>query len=204
MTIEQNKLTEAFLTSAILTRRELLESGLSRRQIDAYLESGAIERVAKNLYARQESTIHAHFDFMLANRMTDGLIWSHSAGSFHGLTDDTPRTIWVLTPTHAQAAAGGLDLTVQHTRNEKLLTVGIDRISDSGFSFPITNKARTVVDLYRLGEVRQHAIEAIRTYLAENNSTQELQAMAAEFGVEREFDDMISMTLCAFERTPTR
>lgn len=193
-------LDDVFKTSAILTRKELLESGLSRRQIEGFLASGAVERVAKNLYTLPSLAIHPYFENALSCKMTGGIVWLGSAGRFHELTDELPRSISILAPATSHSSSIPLSVSIRRTRNEKLLAVGIETITADGFSFPVTNKARTVVDLYRLGGIRQHAIESVRAYLADGNSTEDLQKMAAEFGVETQFNDMIAVTLCAFDR----
>jgi predicted transcriptional regulator of viral defense system len=158
---------------------------------------------------RQEDELFGCPDYALACKISGGVIREPTAGRSHGLTDDIPWAVHVLVPAGKRIKpytpyTAGVVIAARRTRQSRNQEIGVERMSFDGFHIRVTDKARTVVDLLRWGGVRQHAVEAVRSYLADGRDTGRLHAMAWEFGVGREIGIMTAAMLVAFERMPVR
>jgi hypothetical protein len=82
--------------ATVLRSRDLEQRGLSRIQIHAAAETGALERVGRGLYARAgaEPTEH-HSLVLVARRVPHAAICLLSALRFHDLTTQNPHEVWI-------------------------------------------------------------------------------------------------------------
>lgn len=151
--------------ATVLRSRDLEQRGLSRTQIHAAAETGALERVGRGLYARAgaEPTEH-HSLVQVARRVPHAAICLLSALRFHDLTTQNPHEVWI--------AIGPKDRkpTLEHP-SVKVVRYGPERF-DLGLEehqleatpIRIYSVARTVVDLfsYRNKIGLDVALEALR------------------------------------------
>jgi predicted transcriptional regulator of viral defense system len=113
------------------------------------------------------------------------VLWGLTAGTIHGLTEDIPWAIHVLVPAgrRIKPRTAGLVIRSRGTRQSRNLEISVERMCVDGFHIRVTDKARTVVDLVRWGGVRQHAVEAVRAYLADEHRADLLHVLADDFGI---------------------
>ena len=197
---------ELLARDGLLTRRDTVAAGLAREALDAAERAGKVVRLRHGLYCRSDLEFHGLLDLAVVAKVSGGVIWGASAGKHHDLTDDIPFSIHVLVPPTATRLAeklDPLDVTARRTRDPRNLSLGVEAAGADGLRFRVTDRARTVVDLVRLGGVRQHAVEAVRAYVAGGHPVVELQQMAEAFGVFDEVSAMAEAVSAAFERMPS-
>ncbi len=78
-------------------------------------------------------------------------------------------------------------------------TLGVESFGALGTSVRITGKARTVVDLFRLGS-RQHAVAALTTFLSEGGDGDELRQMSEPFGTWGRLAPLVEVALDGISR----
>jgi hypothetical protein len=115
--------------------------------------------------------------------LTGGIVWGLSAGQRHELSDAMPNKLEVLVPHSVTRAPAGLPVLFTRTRDPENITVGVEqRETEFGMTYPITDEARTIVDLYRIPAHRQHARDALMTYLARGGPPDAIGEYARNFG----------------------
>ena len=146
---------------------------------------GEIVRVARNLYVRREGESHGWLDHAIACQISGGVLRGPTVGVIHGLTDDIPHAIHVLVPEgrRIKPRTAGPVIRSRDTCQTRNLEIGVEEIPVNGFHLRVTDKARTVVDRVRCGDIRQHAVEAVRAWLADRCNAGRLRAMADQSGV---------------------
>ncbi|WP_147707833.1 hypothetical protein [Microvirga massiliensis] len=161
-------------------------------------------RVARNLCVQRGRDSHGWQDYAIACKISGGVLQGPTAGTIYGRTDDIPSANYVLVPAGRQIKprTAGVNIRSRGTRQTRNLEIGIEQMCVDGFHLRVTDKARTVVALVRWGGVRQHAIKAVRSYLAHEGSAQRLHAMADEFGISREIRTLTEAMYVAWERAP--
>jgi hypothetical protein len=117
--------------------------------------------------------------------LTGGILCRGYAAARHGLSNDMPGIMEITVPARVNPGPRPY-LRVHRTRDEKLLTVGVEDLPTGlGVPIRITNRVRTVLDLLRsrgrVGEEWRHGIDSLRTYLGEGGDTEELYDMARQF-----------------------
>jgi predicted transcriptional regulator of viral defense system len=146
----------ALAENAILTRGDLARAGIGRRALEAALASGRLVKLRQGIYCDEATSAYGMLDEALACAITGGVIYGASAGRFHGLTDDLPYAINLLVPHghRTRFLEAGMEMAVKQTRDPRNLEIGIEKVVVDGLHIMVTSKARTVIDLLRLGDVR--------------------------------------------------
>ena len=201
---EPDIIETALAGNAIILRRDLELAGATRRAIENAVADRRLVKLRQGIYCTLSAYAHGMLDEALACMITGGVIYGPSAGRLHGLTDELPFAISLLVPHGARTrfSEARLELAIKQTRDPKNLEVGVETIIVDGLHVRITDKARTVIDLFRLGDVRQHAVEAVRAYLTEHGSASDLHEMAEVFGIVDQVAPLTEAMLVAFERAP--
>ncbi len=174
-------LAEALARRPIWRVGDLIDSGISRKELRSAAGRGSIERISHGVVGTPEAALHPRLEDILACLATGGVICCRTAGMRHGLTDDMPAGTEILVP-HGQGRRRASEpFVLYQTRDEAAFTVGVDSEEIAGVTVRMTDKPRTVVDLVR-GPVRQHAAAAVHAYLAEGGTGDELDKVASHFG----------------------
>jgi predicted transcriptional regulator of viral defense system len=198
-------ITDYIAQNPLFTRQEASEAGFDKHHVAKAVADGILTKAARGYYAKADLEFCNELPLAVACKSTGGVVYAASAGQYHQLTDDIPYTITIIRPedNRGKFKLDGIEIDVRRTRKEKNLSHGVLDVEAHGLRFRITDKPRTVVDLFRFGGVRQHAVESVRAYVASGASIQELQDMAKEFGLSDEISLMAEATIAAFERSPT-
>lgn len=163
---------------------ELQELGVPVWVVRYAFEQGDLFRLFRGVVCRLDIVIEQGVDDVAIHLLTGGIVWGLSAGQRHELSDAMPNKLELLVPHEKVRAPAGLPVLFTRTRDPDNLTVGVEHHQTGfGMSYPITDAARTVVDLYRSAGHRQHARDALMTYLARGSPPDAVGEYARRFGL---------------------
>lgn len=151
--------------ATVLRSRDLEQRGLSRTQIHAAAETGALERVGRGLYARAgaEPTEH-HSLVLVARRVPHAAICLLSALRFHDLTTQNPHEVWIaIGPKDRKPSLEHPSIKVVRYGPERF-DIGLEEHQVEATPIRVYSVARTLVDLfsYRNKIGLDVALEALR------------------------------------------
>ncbi len=163
--------------------RDFEALGLGFRDLQALVERGTVERVARGLYrlSRSEPTEHYTVAAVCA-KVSSGIICLLSALSVHQLGTQLPRQVWIAIP-HKARAPRLPEFPIRIMRfSGASLRYGVETIRLEGVEARITSPARTVVDCFRFRRLvgADVAREALREALQERKASSEEIWRAAE------------------------
>ncbi|SDG83740.1 type IV toxin-antitoxin system AbiEi family antitoxin domain-containing protein [Pelagibacterium luteolum] len=185
----------------IMLASELRDAGVHPRDITAALERGDILRAARGVYVTPEVYVEQQLDDAIVCHKTGGVIGHLSAAQRHGLCDASPAATEILI---GHTGVGGSDLPIRliRSRNPDTLSVGVDHEDFHGLLIRMTDRARTVVDLYRIEPkaTRQHAIAALTTYLGEGDPVSTLYQYAKTFDCWQDLQPEVEAVQATLER----
>lgn len=166
--------THRELIHAILARKgmarlsELKETGVTATSVSRMEADGSIIRLGRGLYQLANADYDPHHPLAEAAKLVPrAVVCLVSALAFHELTDRQPRRVWLaLGPKDWRPAISSPPVRYVHYIAERLRW-HIDIHLIEGVEVPITNPARTVVDLfkYRRTVGEDLAIEGLREAL---------------------------------------
>ena len=149
----QNQHDRALLVlrqAGIVRLKEFTAAGITASTIARLARAGELVRLGRGLYQLPDAPMDANHDLaVVAKAVPSGVICLVSALAFHEMTDTVPSRIWVAIgskdrkPTLAHPALQVVRFSDWHLRS------GVDTHTIEGVSTPITNPAKTVVDLFR-------------------------------------------------------
>lgn len=163
---------------------EILATGATATAVSRLEREGVIVRLSRGLYQLADSPLELHQALVeVAKLVPRGVICLVSALSYHELTDQIPRRVWV--------AIGPKDWRphIKHPPmrvvrfSPQALTRHVDTLIVEGTEIRITNPARTIVDLFRYREKvgPNIAIEGLKEALRTRKATPaEIHSIAAE------------------------
>lgn len=163
---------------------EILATGATATAVSRLEREGTIVRLSRGLYQLADSPLELHQPLVEAAKLVPkGVICLVSALSYHELTDQLPRRVWV--------AIGPKDWRphvsyppIRFVRfSPAALTRHVNTVMVEGAEIRITNPARTIVDLfrYRTKVGPNIAIEGIKEALRTRKATPaEIHSIAAE------------------------
>jgi len=129
---------------------EFAKAGIAPSTVTRMMKDGRVTRLSRGLYQLADAQLDTHHALAEAAKLVPrGIICLVSALAFHELTDTISPRVWM--------AIGPKDRKpsierppIQFVRfSGKLLRSGIEMHTIEGVQVPITNPARTVVDLFR-------------------------------------------------------
>ena len=158
----------------IARARELTRGGISRATLQRLVESGALRKVARGLYAiASYKPSERHQLAEVALRSPRGVLCLLTALRFHDLTTQSPRGVWMALPNKAHKP---------HSLHVKLnvvwlsgaaLTHGIETHNIDGVAVRIYSAAKTIADCFKFRNKigLDVAIEALRDYRQNKRSS---------------------------------
>ena len=129
---------------------EILATGVTATAVSRLEREGTIVRLSRGLYQLADSPLELHQPLLEAAKLVPkGVICLASALSYHELTDQIPRRVWV--------AIGPKDWRphiiyppIRFVRfSPDGLTRNVDMVTIEGTDVRVTNPARTIVDLFK-------------------------------------------------------
>jgi predicted transcriptional regulator of viral defense system len=148
---QQRQVAKTLLAARGMARMaELRDAGVTAATVSRMERDGEVVRLARGLYQIQGAELDAqHTLAEVAKIAPTGIVCLTSALSFHGLTDQLPRKVWL--------AIGKSDWAPQRAHppirvvrmTEALLTRDIEVHKIEGVSVRVFSVARTIVDCFR-------------------------------------------------------
>lgn len=184
---------------AFFRPRDLEPLGYAFRDLRRWVESGAVERVARGLYrlTAAESTEHYTLAAVCA-RAPQAIVCLLSALRVHGLGTQLPHQVWIAIP-HKARAPRLPEFPVRVVRfSGPSLRYGVEDIRLEGVPAHITSPARTVVDCFRFRRHvgRDAALEALREALRDRKAGADEIWRAAEVCRARSLVEPVLEALC--------
>lgn len=183
---------------------ELVSLGASRATLHRLEKAGLIERGARGVYRRSESTGTDHQDWAaLSLRVPSAVFCLTSAAVFHRMTQDMPSAIDIAVPRNVGRVSGGtghsfpVDIAVMHWRNPAAFEEGVETREIDGVPVRVTSPERTIVDLFRFSSLNpscreprigsETVVECIHRALDPQDGiadAEKLDVLARAFGVD--------------------
>lgn len=153
---------------SIFRAREATDIGFTRATISRLVKEGALERVGYGLYRIADQDVSEnHTLALVAKRIDEAVICLFSALAFHGLTTQSPSSVWVAIATTRRAFKNSLYPPIEVIyMSSPVLEFGVEEHQIERVLVRITSPAKTVADCFKhrnkIGiEV---ALEALRDY----------------------------------------
>ena len=166
--------------------RDLAKIGVAATAISRAVSDGAVVRIGRGLYQLPDSEPDLHSALIeIAKRAPKAVICLTSALSFHQLTDQLPRKIWIAVG--AKDWAPKIDypqIRVVRFR-EPYLTNGLDVHNIHGVELRLYSITKSIADAFRNPKLvdRSVAIEAMKSALNDRKATAgQLVAVAQQNG----------------------
>ena len=163
--------------------RDLRELGVSFRELQELVSSGAVERVRRGIYRLSDAEPSEHETIaMVAVAIPNAIVCLLSALSFYGIGTQSPHEVWIALDRKARRPVYP-GTRVRIVRFSKaMLSFGVLTRKILGVSVHITSPARTVVDCFRYRKKLglDLAIEALRDTVRSRNATVDEIVRAAE------------------------
>ncbi|WEJ35111.1 hypothetical protein [Devosia sp. SD17-2] len=173
------------LKAALDRDRVIRTAGWHPRTIREALSSGAV-RIVPGVIGVPAAETDPDIEYVVATLLTNGVVSGLTAALIHDLSVGLPDAVDLIVPYEVARDVPGVPVRRWRTQQQDLLTVGVDRITTaSRAAFPITSPARTVVDLYRTRNAgyRQHARDALVTFMRRGQDQEELVKLALHFKI---------------------
>ncbi len=188
----------------LATTAQAYEAGVRRHVLAAAVARDEVVRLGHGIICSAAALGNGLVDYAAACLATGGIVCAGTAGMHHGLTEENAGLIEVLVPCSARGDAfTRMPIRRVRSRVPESFTLGIETDEVLGVEFRVTNKARTVVDLFRLG-ARQHAVSALHAYLANGGSGDELREMSEPFGTWTRLAPLVEVSMEGIGRAPAR
>ena len=187
-----NKLSQD--NNGIITYKELLDSGFTKRNINIFVKEDIIDRVSKGIYVHND---YLRDDLKINQIQNNNLIYSHETASYlHELTDRYPSTFSATTYS-GYHLRNSKSLKMYYTKKETLLLGVINIKSNAGNYVKVYDKERTICDLikYRDRIDQQIYYESIQNYFKSKTNLNKLSKYATILGIKEELYDIINLMM---------
>jgi len=162
-----NRLLDLVDHHGLVRAREVAETGIPTVYLTRLVRSGALERIARGVYARASTSVSEHVTLAeVAKVAPRGVICLLSASTYHGLGTQNPQRVWLALPNGSKpptAVTVGLEVVRMHTR---ALAAGVQTPTIDGVRVPIFDPSKTIADLfkYRTRVGLDIVLEVLREY----------------------------------------
>ncbi len=183
------RLEELVADGSVWRMRQLAGHGITGTTVMRALAAGKLERVSRGTYRRSGAPYAPDAEFAEAlARAPRGLVCLFSAAAFHGLGTVNPAQVWVALPHGVRSPRlEWPPVRWLQWRGSAAFTVGVSEQLVCGIRIRITNRARTVIDMMRMGRLvgEDRALEVLGDYVTAGGSMPELKVLAQQLHVER-------------------
>ena len=185
-TTQQERLRAYLAGRSLVRAKELRTIGIGATAIARAVASGVLTRVGRGLYRSPDRDIAFDASLAEASKLAPkGVVCLLSALSFHGLTDQLPRAVWL--------AIGARDwkprIASPPTRvvrfREPHFSGAVERHAIDGVEVPVYSVAKSLADAFRNPRLvdRSVAIECLRAALENRKASPgDLAAAGERFG----------------------
>lgn len=173
----------------LVRARDVKRAGIPTVYLTRLVRAGALERVARGLYAKASAPVSEHVSLAeVAALAPRGVICLVSALAYHGLGTQNPHRVWLALPRGTKPPTTitvGLEVVRMHSC---ALVAGVETHDVGGTPVPIFDPSKTIADLfkYRSRVGLDVALEALRAYWAsDDRDADALRRFARLDGVEK-------------------
>lgn len=132
----------------IFTVEEAEKLGFSRMRLSELAKRGAIERLARGIYAKAGEAYSPMIEAVVfAKRGVDFVVSLESALRFHEFTYATPHALWVAIKRGSRRPAS--DSPIEYITLDATYEVGVETHDVDGVKVKVYSAARTVADLFK-------------------------------------------------------
>lgn len=146
---------------------QAVASGVSWRDLYALRDSGALIELSRGVFQLADVGFDRVDYVAVSARVPDGMICLDSALEYWDLTDQIPPVVHVAVPSGAHRPTIDHPPTRVHVFKAESFVLGrLEVVGEAGDRFWITDRERTVVDVFRLRHLvgSDVALEALATY----------------------------------------
>lgn len=134
----------------IVRSNEIRAAGVTGATIRRMLDGGEVTRLARGLYQLPDAPLEVgHSLAEAAKRVPRGVVCLTSALSYHGLTDQLPRSVWIAVGKNDSYPRGEKKAFRFVWFTEALLTEDVDTVVIEGVPVRVFGVAKTVADCFR-------------------------------------------------------
>jgi len=170
----EKKLIAHARRKGIISTRELKDLDIPRVYLTRLVRDGRLDRISRGLYRLPDSDISLHQTMIqVAKRIPNSVICLLSALSFHEVTTQLPRQVWIAME-RGTWKPSIRDLPIRIFQfSGKSFREGIVNLQVNGVAVRVYNPAKTVADCfkYRNKIGLDVAIEAVRDVLRKRKAT---------------------------------
>lgn len=163
--------------------RDLKDIAISATTISRAVADGEIIRIGRGLYQLEDSEMDTHTALAeIAKRAPKAVICLVSALSFHGLTDQIPRKVWVaIGAKDWEPKIGYPRIRVVRFR-EPYFSQGVETHTISGVGVQVYSVPKSIADAFRNRNLvdRSVAIESMKSALENRKVSPGILAAAAQ------------------------
>lgn len=182
---QKAKLRSLLAARSMVHAHELPEAGISAQTIARAVECGEIERISRGVYQKRDAEVQENQILAEAiMRAPKGVIALVSALTFHGLTDQMPRRVWIAIGTSDWAPVQSYPPLRMVRFTDPYLRQGIEHQVIAGIDVQVYSIPKTLADLFRNPKLvdRSVAVEGLRAALQQRKATPTVIAQAAKAG----------------------
>lgn len=182
---QKTRLRSLLEAHSMMRAQELREAGISAQTIARAVENGEIERISRGVYQKRGAEIEENQILAeAAMRVPKGVIALVSALTFHGLTDQMPRRIWMAIGASDWAPVQSYPPLRIVRFTEPYLRQGVEHHVIAGVQVSIYSIPKTLADLFRNPRLvdRSVAVEGLRAALQQRKATPSAIAQGAKAG----------------------
>jgi predicted transcriptional regulator of viral defense system len=184
--MSQRQIAHTVLTAHGISRlAELREAGVTAATMSRMERDGEVHRLARGLYQLSDAPLDVHHSLAeTAKRVPKGVVCLVSALSFHGLTDQLPRQVWLAVGQKdwSPKSDGTAIRLVRFT--DRLLAEEVETHTVEGVPVKVFGITKTIADCFRYRNKigLSVAIEGLQEALRQRKTTPGEIAKQAERG----------------------
>lgn len=208
--MSRSDIESLFAQTGIWRYGSLREAGIGHREIARAVEEQVVLRPVFRRHAGPVPGIlvspqlnqDPYRDWIIATFVTGGVIGRHTAGRHYSYSTSMQGGTEVHVRDSYSRVPPQLIITTMRSRNEDMRRLGVESIeTEYGVEIPITNKARTLVDLLHSGRGddrdHEHALDGLATFFEEGGEPWEVTSLASDLGLD--WDGKVALTVQAVE-----
>jgi predicted transcriptional regulator of viral defense system len=177
-----DRLIAEMKNTRLLSSKEIASFGISREYLRKMVKNGVIRRVRRGLYSLVNTEASIHYSLAEAAKIIpDGVICLLSALSFHGLTTQNPREVWIAVNKRWNPPWNDFPVRIIHGLSKEVFTKGVEEHVIDGVKVKIYSPERTVADCFKFRNKigLDVAIEALKERLQKKKrSVEEIMRFA--------------------------
>jgi predicted transcriptional regulator of viral defense system len=183
----KNDYSSILSAERIYSSSDLEALGLSRMTIKRMLDSRELIQYTRGIYILPEAAFENGLSYAVMSKLKDGVVCLLSAAVYHEMGDSNPSALWFAVDRKKVKNANVASFRSDHTLifwQPEMLVPGVEKHTIMGQEVRITNRARTVIDLFCSNKISEEAkLRAFSDFLKTDGNMDEVWALADELKV---------------------